>query len=225
LKNRVRRGTMRRMFLTRWIGAVALGGLVLACNNDPAKDKAKAQVSEPATTAAAAPLAGATVYRFSQADSKLSFVGAKITGKHDGSFGGFTGNVQVVGNDPTKSVVTVDIDMATVAVDQPKLTAHLKTPDFFDVEKFPKARFTSTAIKPGGENGATHTVTGNLELHGVTKAITFPATIKVSSDRVDTDAEFAIDRKDFGIVFPGKPDDLIKDQVLIRLSVHAKNGG
>ncbi len=209
----------------RWFGAVALGGLVCACNNDPAKDKAKAQVSEPAAAVASAPLAGAIVYRFSQADSKLSFVGAKITGKHDGAFGGFTGDVQVRDGDPTKSVVRVDIDMSTVSVDQPKLTAHLKTPDFFDVEKFPRAHFTSTTIRPDGENGATHTVTGNLELHGVTKAITFPATIRVSPGEVDADAEFAIDRKDFGIVYPGKPDDLIKDQVLIHLSVHAKKAG
>jgi polyisoprenoid-binding protein YceI len=202
------------------VALAALAVLALACNNDPAKDKAKAQVAEPA--AAAPALAGATVYRFSAADSKLTFVGAKVTKKHDGAFGGFTGNLQVVGGDPTKGNVIVDIDMSTVSVDVPKLTAHLKTPDFFDVDKYPRARFTSTSIKPGGENGATHTVTGNLELHGVTKAITFPATIRVNGDEVDADAEFAVDRKDFGIVYPGMPDDLIKDQVLIKLSIRAK---
>jgi polyisoprenoid-binding protein YceI len=213
---------MPAMAFTRWLSAVALGGLLLACNNDPAKDKAKAQVGEPAAVAPASPAAGGVVYRFSAADSKLSFVGAKITKKHDGAFGGFTGNVQVRDGDPTKSSVVVEIDMSTVSVDVPKLTAHLKTPDFFDVEKFPKARFTSTSVRAGGENGATHTVSGNLELHGVTKAITFPATIRLNGDEVDADAEFAINRKDFGIVFPGMPDDLIKDEVLIKLQVRAK---
>src|SRR5581483_9595959 len=97
-----RRGTMPRMIPSRWLGAMALIGLVFACNSDPAKDKAKAQVGEPAAAVPAA-LSGAAVYRFSAADSKLSFVGAKITRKHDGSFGAFTGNVQVQGGDPAKS--------------------------------------------------------------------------------------------------------------------------
>jgi len=65
-------------------------------------------------------------------------------------------------------------------------------------------------------------VTGNLELHGVTKSITFPATITVQGDTVAVKAEFAINRKDFGIVYPGKPDDLIKDDVLLRLNISAK---
>jgi polyisoprenoid-binding protein YceI len=198
-----------------------VGGLLLACNNDPAKDKAKAQVGEPA--AVVPPAAGGGVaYRFSPADSKVSFVGAKITRKHDGSFGKFSGTVQVRDGDAAKSNVVVEIDMSTVSVDADKLTAHLRTPDFFDVAKYPTARFTSTAVRAGGENGAIHTVSGNLELHGVTKAISFPATIRLTADQVDADAEFAINRKDFGIVYPGMPDDLIKDEVLIKLQVHAK---
>ena len=67
--------------------------------------------------------------------------------------------------------------------------------------------------------GATHTVTGNLELHGVKKSITFPATIQVTLDNAAVDAEFAIDRKDFGIVYAGKADDLIRDGVVIKLNL------
>jgi len=191
------------------------------CDNDPGKDKAKAEVT---TAAAVQPVAaGAATYKFSNADgSKFSFVGAKITRKHDGSFGTFSGTVQMVDNNPEKSSVNVDVDTASIATDTDQLTGHLKTKDFFDVATFPKAHFTSTAIRAGGDKGATHPVTGNLELHGVTKSITFPATIKVNGDTVDTDAEFAINRKDFGLVYPGKPDDLIKDEVLIKLSIHAK---
>jgi polyisoprenoid-binding protein YceI len=105
--------------------------------------------------------------------------------------------------------------------DQEKLTGHLKSGDFFDVEKFPKATFTSTEIKPGGAGGATHTITGNLELHGVKKSISFPAKVTVDASAVKADAEFVINRKDFGLVYPGKPDDLIKDEVLIKLHVTA----
>jgi len=56
----------------------------------------------------------------------------------------------------------------------------------------------------------------------VTKSISFPATIKVRGDTVDVDAEFAINRKDFGIVYPGMPDDLIRDDVLLKLQLRAK---
>jgi hypothetical protein len=44
----------------------------------------------------------------------------------------------------------------------------------------------------------------------------------LTADQVDADAEFAINRKDFGLVYPGMPDDLIKDEVLIKLQIHAK---
>ena len=65
-------------------------------------------------------------------------------------------------------------------------------------------------------------VTGSLTLHGVTKTLSFPADITVGAEQVDVKAEFALNRKDFGIVYPGKPDDLIADNVLLTLDVHAK---
>ena len=148
--------------------------------------------------------------------------GAKVSAKHEGSFATFNGTIALVDNDPTKSTVTADVDVASLTVEPAKLNGHLKSADFLDVAKFPKAKFTSTAIKAGGDNGATHTVTGNLELHGVTKSITFPAKIKVDGDQVSVDAEFAINRKDFSIVYPGMPDDLIKDDVLIKLALRGK---
>lgn len=213
--------------MTRFHTFSAIAALALslgACDNEPAKDKAKAGVAPPQDTSAAAAAPTDATYTFSNDNSKLNWVGAKVTGKHDGSFGKFSGTVKAAGNDPTKSSVTVEIDTASISSDNEKLTGHLKSADFFDVEKHPKAKFTSTAIKAGGDKGASHTVTGNLELHGVTKSITFPATIKMSADAVDVDAEFAINRKDFGIVYAGKPDDLIKDDVLIKLEIRAKKG-
>ena len=64
-------------------------------------------------------------------------------------------------------------------------------------------------------------MTGNLELHGVKKAITFPATITVTADSVSMESEFAFDRADFGITYPGPADNLIRDEVVLKLSVHA----
>jgi polyisoprenoid-binding protein YceI len=194
--------------------------LALAACDDPAKDKAKATVAEPVP--AAAPAAkGAVTYSFGNADSSIAFVGAKVTGKHDGGFDRFSGTVSLVDGDPTKSTVRVDVEAASIRTDTEKLTGHLKSADFFEVDKYPAVRFTSTAIKPGGDKGATHTVTGNLELHGVNKSIAFPATIRVTPGGVAVDAEFTINRKDFGLTYPGKVDDLIRDEVVVKLSVHA----
>jgi len=203
--------------------AFTLGCLACACNNDPAKGKTQATVtSATAAVGATPPAAGAVNYAFSNDGSKVEFTGAKVSAKHDGAFKAFRGTIGLVDGDPTKSSVNVEIDIASLEIDPAKLAGHLKSPDFFDAEKFPKAKFVSTAIKAGGDNGATHTVSGNLELHGVTKGITFPAKIKVEAETVSVDAEFAINRKDFSIIYPGMPDDLIKDDVLIKLSLHAK---
>ncbi len=217
---------MKKLTAARLVTLSALALAVLAaCDNDPGKAKAKATVSEPAqavsvTNAAASPATGKFV--FSQAGSKVEWTGAKITAKHDGSFEGFTGTVNLVDNAPEKSNVTVDIDTSTLKVEPQKLTDHLKSKDFFDVATYPKAKFTSTSVKAGGEKGATHTITGNLELHGVNKGITFPATIKVEGNDVKVNAEFVISRKDFSLVYPGMPNDLIKDEVAIKLTIDAK---
>ena len=166
-------GRFSRSFAASALLAVATMG---GCDNSPGKDKAQATVGSPVTVASAAPSVGSTKLAFAPPESQVAFTGAKVTGKHDGSFGSFNGTIQLVDGNPEKSTVSVDIDMATLSADNEKLTGHLKSPDLFDVAKFPKAHFVSTAIKPGGEKGATHTVTGNLELHGVTKSISFPAT-------------------------------------------------
>jgi polyisoprenoid-binding protein YceI len=203
--------------------SVLLGTLAAAsgCNDQPGKDKSRATTSEVTAAATAAPQ-GATKYVFSNAESKLDWTGAKVSAKHDGSFKTFTGTIQSPDNDATKGIVTVDVDTSSISVEPEKLNGHLKSADFFDVEKFPKATFQSTQIKPGGDKGASHTITGNFTLHGVTKSISFPATIKLLPDHADVDAEFVINRKDFGLVYPGKADDLIKDDVLIKLAIRAK---
>lgn len=201
------------------VGALALSSV--ACDNNPAKGKTQAQVSEASAPAPA--VANGVSYGFNQASSKVEYTGAKVTGKHDGTIGTFNGTVQLVDGDPTKSSVTVELDLRSITSDNEKLTRHLKSGDFFDVEKFPKGSFKSTAIKAGGEGNATHTVSGNLELRGVTKQVTFPATIKVG-ENVQVSAEFAINRKDFGINYAGMANDLIKDEVLIKLTLDAKKG-
>ena len=200
----------------------------LAACEDPSANKPKATVSEPsankpANTANSAPALAVKGEELpiTAANSTVLFTGSKVTGKHEGGFTAFTGTINLVNAKPEDSSVSVDIDAASVFVNEPKLAEHLKTADFFDVEKFPKATFKSTKIEAGAKAPDTHTVTGDLELHGVTKSITFPATITVADDSVTVRAGFSINRKDFGILYAGKADDLIRDGVVLMLDVKA----
>ena len=69
---------------------------------------------------------------------------------------------------------------------------------------------------------ASYTVTGNLTLHGVTKSVTFPATVSHSDDIAKIEAKFDINRFDWDISFPGKKDDLIRKEVILDFKLEAK---
>ena len=191
-----------------------------SCAN-PADDKPHATVSEATQTSDAAKPAGAETLAITPENSKLEFVGSKVTGSHNGSFKQFSGVIELAKEGVEKSRVTIDIDTNSIVTDTDRLTAHLKTPDFFDVAKYPKANFTSTKIEPATTAGATHTVTGNLEMHGVKKSISFPSTIQVAPDAASVNAEFAINRRDFGINYAGQANDLIRDEVVMKLTIKA----
>ncbi len=185
----------------------------LGCSNDVAQGRAvavlvpDAQASQPAAGDALTVDAG---------KSKVQALGAKITGTHDVFFPSFAGELKLDGTTPTSIEVTVN--MGALKSDHDSLTGHLKSPDFFDVASFPTATFTSTAIAAGAEGG-THTVTGDLAIRGVTQRVSFPATITVSEGAMEATSEFVIDRQDFGIAYPGKPDDLIEDEVALTIDL------
>lgn len=193
--------------------------VVSSCAN-PASDRPAAVTNEAAPVAASSPAVSAEKYLITPENSKIEFVGSKVTGSHNGSFRKFSGTIDFSGQ-PETSRVNITIEAASIEADDPGLTKHLKTPDFFDVEKFPQTTFVSTAIKPGGEKGATHTITGNLTMHGVTKSITFPANIAIAPEAITVDSTFSINRKDFGINYAGAADNLIRDEVLLTLKVRA----
>jgi polyisoprenoid-binding protein YceI len=194
--------------------------LMAAACSDPAANKPKASVGNVAPESGA-PKTGGETLTISPENSKVDFVAAKVTRSHTGAFKQFSGTVDLINNSAEQSIVTINIDTTSVTTDDDSLTTHLKTADFFDVAKYPKATFVSTKIEPNTANGATHTITGNFDLHGVKKSISFPATIQLSPDSVSANAEFSINRKDFGINYPGKVDDLIRDGVVIKLTIKA----
>jgi polyisoprenoid-binding protein YceI len=208
---------MRKYFA---ILMLALAVSIAACAN-PADKKPHATVSEATQTPDASKPAGAETLAITPENSKIEFVGSKVTGSHNGSFKQFNGTIDLTKDSLETSRVTVDIDTNSLVTDTDRLTTHLKTPDFFDVAKHPKANFTSTKIEPATTAGATHTVTGNLDLHGVKKSISFPATIQIAPDAASVKAEFAINRRDFGINYAGQANDLIRDEVVMTLTIKA----
>ncbi|RYD35833.1 MAG: YceI family protein [Verrucomicrobiaceae bacterium] len=197
--------------------AIAAPVIFVSCEN-PADKTTDAKVSE-AVEKSATPEAGGTKYVFTPA-SQVNFVGSKVTGSHTGGFKTFTGYFTIKDGAPVGTDHKVVIDMSSTFSDAEKLTGHLKSPDFFDVEKFPQSTFDITGIKKDSETA--YTVSGNFTLHGQTKNISFPATVSQGTDTVKIDAKFDIKRKDFGIVYAGKADDLIRDEVVIELKLEAK---
>lgn len=197
------------------------GSLLAGCAANPATDRPAAVVntptsSSPAPTPSTDPNAKSRTFEISAWNSKIGFVGSKVTGSHEGNFKTFRGMIEVVEEEPTRSRVEVTIDMGSVEADDPDLTDHLKSADFFDAPKYPEATFKSTQIAKSDKG---YTVTGDLSLHGETKSISFPAEIALTPEGPTAKAEFSIKRFDFKIMYPGKADNLIRDEVLIKLDL------
>lgn len=208
--------------------------VMAACKESEISDKPAAEVSETSATTVAssdtasgtaaatgtAPTPGAVTGNVIKEKSKIEFVGAKVTRDHQGRFNKFDGWIEYAAAKPSR--IGFEIDLTDIWTDTDNLTTHLKSPDFFDVAKYPKATFTSTSIAeapPGAPAGATHIVKGNLNLHGVEKEVTIPVTATQSAEGVRTKSEFTINRHDWGISYKGMADDLIKDNVLIKLDL------
>lgn len=147
-------------------------------------------------------------------NTKVEFTGTKKEGKHDGGFKKLSGTATVTGSDPTTAKIEVTIDTASLYSDNPKLTDHLKAPDFFDVKTHPTAKFVSTKVEKSGDKYVVH---GDLTMCGKTKPIHFPATISASGGAFKLDAEFKLDRTQFGMTYgKGKIDDQVTLKVKVK---------
>ncbi len=202
----------------RLLVIVCLPALILVGCGNPADDKPKAEVG--AASLGDTPAATGIAYIFSD-ESTIDFVGSKITGSHNGGFKTFEGSFNLVDNDPGRSSVEITINTTSLWADNDKLTGHLKSPDFFDVAAHPIVHFKSTSILSGDDG---YTVSGNLQLHGVTKSITFPASIDLKDNRLMIKSEFSINRFDFAIEYKGNADNLIRNEVVIKLDIVAVPG-
>ncbi|MFW6054021.1 MAG: YceI family protein, partial [Persicimonas sp.] len=158
-------------------------------------------------------------------ESSIGWVGAKVTGDHTGGFNEWSGTLYERGGELEKMEFTVDT--TSVFSDTKKLTKHLKSDDFFHVEEHPEASFVSKKIveKPveatEKKKATTHEVTGDFTIRGVTNELTFPAAVKNTDDKLEATTEFTFNRFDFDIKYKGKPDDLIRKEVLLKVDLVA----
>jgi polyisoprenoid-binding protein YceI len=199
---------------------LALAVTLSSCAKNPADDVAKATVEDPnaSSSSPAKPSAEARKFVFIE-PSTIGFTGSKVTGSHSGGFKKFTGHVTVAGDELAAGDHLVVIDMESTWADHPKLEMHLKSADFFDIETYPETTFNLNSAKKG--EGSNYTFSGELTLRGTTKAITFPGSVTTQDEGFHLEAEFSINRKDFNIRYPGKKDDLIRDEVVIALDLLA----
>lgn len=192
------------------------GAFTFACTQSPKSDEA--QVGEAQEVAEAGE--SATTYAIDKAQSTVTWVGTKPTGRHDGLFPIEEGSLQVEDNKVVGGTITFDLrklDVTDADIDadsKGKLIGHLHSDDFFDVENHPEAQFVIASVGPYSGGAAeeetdsefklanpTHTVTGNLTIRGTTKSIAFPAIINITDNEVTAQAKFNIDRTDWGVSY------------------------
>ena len=204
---------------TMTIAALAAAALLFtACEKPPVAQAAAAvEVFTPAK-------AEGKEFKIDATNSKIIWIGTKVTGKHNGTINLKEGSVFVKDGSIVAGKFVADMasldDKDLSGEYHDKLNKHLKSDEFFDVAKFPEGLFEISAVEKS-EKGAT--IKGNLTLKGITHGVTFDAEI-VSDKNIPKAAKatFNIDRKKWGIVYPGKPDDLISDTINLTLDLKIK---
>lgn len=227
---------MKKFFVVLFIAAT-----MAACTSAPDAPKAEAEAPKETATNTAK----SNSLALDLENSMVTFIGTKPVGQHTGVVRFNEGSSLSVENgtvtggkfemDLTGFVITdegMDEDSKT------KLSGHLKSGDFFEVDKFPTATFEITDVKPysgqakneDGEDdekakNASHFVSGNLTLKGTTKNISFPAAVKVGEGAVKAAANFNIDRTQWGVVYGNDKslgDRFIRPEVNIQLEIITK---
>jgi polyisoprenoid-binding protein YceI len=141
------------------------------------------------------------------AKSSVAWLGKKVTGQHNGTVNVAKGSLVVNAGKLTGG--SFDIDMKSIkctditdAGYNGKLIGHFQSDDFFSTEKFPVSTLTITKVVAKGGNN--YEVTGNLNIKGITNAITFPATVETTKTGATASAHIEIDRTKFDIKYGSK---------------------
>lgn len=165
----------------------------------------------------------------SAAESNVEWVGKKITGEHNGTVDISNGEIFIDKNEVTGG--SFEIDFTTIKVidikdaeSNAKLTNHLKSGDFFATDNHPKGKFEIISVNK--VSGDKYNITGDLNIKGISKEISFPAEIKISDSKVTATADFEIDRTLWDIqyrsgkFFENLGDKLISDNFQIKFNIN-----
>lgn len=122
-----------------------------------------------------------------------------------GQFKNFSGTLELDEQHPERSRVEITIDPTSIDTSDERRDGHLRTADFFEVEKHPEIRFASTRVERAGEDE--YRVTGDLSMRGVTRPVTLDVTLEGQSRdmqgqrRAGFSLRGAINRKDYGLTW------------------------
>jgi len=177
---------------------------------------------------------GSGNYEIDTTASTIKWVGKKLTGEHTGMLTMQSGSL-AFDKHAIQSGSFV-IDMSTInntdleGESKADLEGHLKAADFFDVEKFPTAKFEITGgdALQGDPEGYSQMIIGNLTIKGITNEVSFPAKVTVQGTQLTASAKLSFDRTKWDIkyksktVFPDLGDKFIYDDIDLMLSISAK---
>ena len=177
--------------------------------------------------AALSPAASANeTYKFDPSGSTIGFAVHQFLGTTHGKFMKFIGKIEIDRDHPENSSVTAQIDVRSIDTRIKKRDDHLRSPDFFDVEKFPQMTFKSRSVKRTGPQSGD--ILGDLTMHGVTKPITLH--VKLLTPISDTSrtrwsvTTDPITRRDFNLMFASAAEAVsgISQSVAINIEIEAK---
>ncbi len=199
--------------MKRTLFLVLIVALLAACTQAPDAQKAQTAGAKEVTEAGEA-----TTVNVDMNTSAVNWIGTKLTGRHNGTIKMKNANLKVKGSQLVGGEFVLDMASITCldleGENKKKLEEHLKSEDFFDVAKYPEAKFVITGIKEEKTDSTTHRIEGNLTIKDITKNISFGAKVDVSNPKAPKAyANFNINRKDWKVMYEGKKDDLIRDEV------------
>lgn len=163
-------------------------------------------------------------------DSKVMWTGTKVVGFHQGTVKIKEGMVTVKDNKLTGGHFVIDMTSITCTdipesdpVPKRRLENHLKDVDFFNVAKFPIARFEITEVRKHPDNPARYLVLGNLTIKGITRPWKVEVTPSTQTNHLFIgQADLRFDRQLFGVSYKGLKDELVHDEVRLNIIIKAK---
>ena len=177
------------------------------------------------TTLAALPVQ-AESYKIDPSHSEVGFTIRHMVSNVRGRFNDFSGTVDMDPKAPQKGSVEFSVKTTSIDTGNADRDKHLRTADFFDVEKYPEITFKSDSVKSAGKDK--YNVTGTLTMHGVSKKVTLPVTFNGEgkdpwgNTRAGFETSTKLDRKEYGIVWNKAIDNggvLLGDDVNVSINL------